>query len=85
MSVAYRLSSLFASIISELSLKTLEYFSVLSTIIMARTRSTPAPDFKNAILSTEAQDSSGANMASLAGYTIEVTTTVPGTRRSGTP
>jgi hypothetical protein len=52
---------------------------------MARTRSTPAPDFENAILLTESQDSSGANMASLARDTIEVTTTVPGTPRSGTP
>jgi hypothetical protein len=85
MSVACRLSSLFVSRISELSLKTLEYFSVLSTIIMARTRSTPAPDFENAILLTEAQDSSGANMASLARDTIEVTTIVPGTPRSSTP
>jgi hypothetical protein len=52
---------------------------------MARTRSTPAPDFENAIPSTEAQDSAGANMTSLARDTIEVTTTVPGTPRSGTP
>jgi hypothetical protein len=49
------------------------------TIIMAQTRSTLAPDFKNAILSTEAQDSLEANVNGLVRDTIEVTTTVPGT------
>jgi hypothetical protein len=43
---------------------------------MARTSSTPAPDFENSIPSTEAQ-----NLAGLAGDTIEVTATAP---RSGT-
>jgi hypothetical protein len=52
---------------------------------MARTRSTPAPDFENTIPSIEAQDSSGAHMTGLAGDTIEVTTIVPGTPRAGTP
>jgi hypothetical protein len=51
---------------------------------MARTRSTPAPDFENAILSTEAQNNAEGNINGLVRDTIEVTTIVPGTPRSGT-